>query len=258
MNFVVIGAKKAGTTFLYSQLRNLNSFWLPPFKETHYLLPMARSRVKVHFSDYIDSPEQLEGRDRIFATDYFFSKYPYNVANFLKLYAMSDGRMSGEIDPELFLMDKKIVAELAVSRPALKVVCLLRHPTERYFSHIKMVTNNSEDNTNDIIRKNFSKLKHQIYHSKYSMFFPYWENEFPAKNILYVSSRSLMENKLETVSKISKFIDPNSAEVKASELVENKKIGHTNFELNSTLRAELDNVFADDIEFMNQRLTVVD
>jgi hypothetical protein len=35
-DFLVIGAQKAGTTWLYAQLQNHPQVWLPPIKEIHY------------------------------------------------------------------------------------------------------------------------------------------------------------------------------------------------------------------------------
>src|ERR1700754_3667019 len=34
--FICVGAQKAGTGWLYEQLRNHPDFWLPPMKELHY------------------------------------------------------------------------------------------------------------------------------------------------------------------------------------------------------------------------------
>src|SRR2546423_15689927 len=35
-DFICIGAQKAGTGWLYEQLRNHPDFWMPPMKELHY------------------------------------------------------------------------------------------------------------------------------------------------------------------------------------------------------------------------------
>src|SRR5437762_2155968 len=41
-DFLCIGAQKAGTTWLYQQLESHPDFWMPPFKELHYLNDLGR------------------------------------------------------------------------------------------------------------------------------------------------------------------------------------------------------------------------
>ena len=258
MDFIVIGAKKGGTTYLHHQVKILKNFYVPPFKETHFLLPTAKERLKTHFSEFVDNPHKLEDRDYVFAKNYFLSYKENNVPNFLSLFEMNDDNRSGEIDPGLLLLKKETIAELYRHNPKLKIIILLRDPTERFFSHIKMVTKDISVNTNDIIRQNLNKFGHQILHSKYSIFIPKWENEFPTENILYISSEELKNNKFETVSRITKFIDPKSSEIRRDEIIDNQNIGHTKYRLDPTLRTKLDAYFSDDVKFMNRRLAQVD
>ena len=260
MDFIVIGAKKGGTTYLHHQVKILKNFYVPPFKEIHFLLPLpvAKRRLKTHFSKFVDNPHKLEDRDYVFAKNYFLSYKENNVPNFLRLFEMNDDNRSGEVDPELLLLKKETIAELYRHNPKLKIIILLRDPTERFFSHIKMVTKDISVNTNDIIRQNLNKFGHQILHSKYSIFIPKWENEFPTENILYISSEELKNNKFETVSRITKFIDPKSSEIRRDEIIDDQEIGHTKYRLDPTLRAKLGAFFSDDVKFMNRRLAQVD
>src|SRR5438270_8769299 len=45
-DFCCIGAQKAGTGWLYEQLRSHPDFWMPPMKELHYFDRPARSRQR--------------------------------------------------------------------------------------------------------------------------------------------------------------------------------------------------------------------
>src|SRR3954451_6343376 len=42
-DFICIGAQKAGTGWLYEQLRAHPDFWVPPIKELHYFDRLART-----------------------------------------------------------------------------------------------------------------------------------------------------------------------------------------------------------------------
>ena len=44
-NFLCIGAQKAGTGWLYEQLRSHSDFWMPPLKELHYFDRLGRAGV---------------------------------------------------------------------------------------------------------------------------------------------------------------------------------------------------------------------
>src|SRR5205085_9115453 len=41
-DFLCMGAQRAGTGWLYEQLRNHPDFWMPPLKELHYFDRIAR------------------------------------------------------------------------------------------------------------------------------------------------------------------------------------------------------------------------
>ena len=44
-DFLCIGAQKAGTGWLYEQLREHPDFWMPPLKELHYFDRLGRARL---------------------------------------------------------------------------------------------------------------------------------------------------------------------------------------------------------------------
>src|SRR4051812_36047156 len=44
-NFLCIGAQKAGTGWLYEQLRSHPDFWMPPLKEVHYFDRLGKGRA---------------------------------------------------------------------------------------------------------------------------------------------------------------------------------------------------------------------
>lgn len=61
-DFLVIGAQKAGTSWLYRNLKYHKQVWLPPVKELHYFDTLKRKKNK---TDAIDNNKTFR-RESIF------------------------------------------------------------------------------------------------------------------------------------------------------------------------------------------------
>jgi len=206
--FLCVGVKKGGTTFLYDQLREIEDFFLPPIKETHFLLPLSKQR-KNRFKEIL-SYKLKENTfiknisDEIFLKKYFYDNDEDTIHNYLKLLNCDKSKICGEVDPELLLLDKNKIIEL--SKFNINVVIILRHPIDRFFSHIKMISKKVNENPNILIKNNFSKYHHQINHSYYRVFLRNWLNNFPKQNLLFIDNKSLRSNRYDAMLKIYRFI----------------------------------------------------
>ena len=61
-DFLCIGAQKAGTGWLYEQLRHHPDFWMPPMKELHYF---DRIAAQPNVNRSLGRPRKEEDRIRI-------------------------------------------------------------------------------------------------------------------------------------------------------------------------------------------------
>jgi hypothetical protein len=150
-DFLCIGAQKAGTGWLYEQLRNHPDFWMPPMKELHYFdrrasaaagntqrsLPLAR-----HEDERIAIARERirDDRDREFL-DRFEELAPPPLLDFdsyAELFRPAGDLLCGDITPGYSLLDDDLVNEITTRFAAAKIVFLARDPVERAWSQISM------------------------------------------------------------------------------------------------------------------------
>jgi hypothetical protein len=137
-DFLCIGAQKAGTSWLYFQLKSHPDFWMPPVKEIHYFDQMSRSRTPGAPNWQSVSPR--DERDRFFlkamadlcATP-FIDRRRYGA-----LFAPKGHLLSGDITPFYSALPEEIIARIIDYFPKLKIVFIARDPVERAWSALSM------------------------------------------------------------------------------------------------------------------------
>lgn len=158
VNFYVIGAQKAGTSWLYHRLKELPEFSLPPVKQLHYFdrSPSYNSPNKLsktRLLSRIMNPKWLiraigvtgltilKGKFSmaIWYLKWFFSTYSDRW--FISLFNRFDG-ISGEITPSYSILEEKDIQRMAMLTPDAKIVFILRNPIERAWSHYRYNTRN--------------------------------------------------------------------------------------------------------------------
>lgn len=114
LDFVVVGAQKAGTTSLFEYLRRHPQIYLPPEKEIPF------------FSD-----------DRAFREGWpDWSRRFYGSA--------PETRSWGKATPS-YLADPRVPSRLREAMPEVRIVALLRHPVDRAVSHYKMAVRRGQE-----------------------------------------------------------------------------------------------------------------
>lgn len=115
-NFLVIGAEKAGTTWLYARLAEHPDVYVPDTKEIHY------------FNEY-DS--NLNPRDH-------FTRHGADwYARFFQ--ERTNQSAIGEVTP-MYLCDGQAPSRIASVYPDIKLVVVLRNPVDRFTSHFWMAS----------------------------------------------------------------------------------------------------------------------
>src|SRR6266487_1947701 len=107
LDFIIIGAQKAGTTSLYHYLREHPGIYMPPEKEA----PFFTSK-----GSFLRDWEQ-------FAADYFG--------------AASVEQRWGKATPA-YMADPRVAARIHSLMPRVLLIALLRNPVERAYSHYMM------------------------------------------------------------------------------------------------------------------------
>jgi hypothetical protein len=196
INFICVGAQKAGTTTLHDILKDHKDIFLPEKKEAHFF--DINSRYK---------------KGLIWWKNEFFSNY--------------DGEKSvGVFTPEYLFYDevpKRILSNLGSE---LKIIIILRNPIERAYSHYLMSrrrgyeklsfdeaikNENSRINKDEFNRNNFSYIARGMYFDQLNKYYSLFSNQ----NILVLNFEKDIVNNLDlTINTIQKFIGVNVMDLK--------------------------------------------
>ena len=142
-DFICIGMAKAGTGWLFDQLKVHPDFWLPPVKELSYLSrskPRLKAARKTH-ERARDRPD-WEDRDFQFLEEAVaLAREPRDIARYAALYRHKGNQKSGDITPGYGLISEDVIGEIAERLPHVKVIYLVREPIARLWSHINLFYN---------------------------------------------------------------------------------------------------------------------
>jgi hypothetical protein len=159
MDFLGIGAQKAGTTWLWTMLRTHPDVWMPPRKELHWFdratsypspsflvgdRPIERflGRAPHHrlFRAHCRHHLSRAWRQRDWPAFRWYCRFyfgTYDDAWYLALFAAGGDAIRGEITPAYAILDEPDVARIHRLQPRLKIIFLLRNPIERAWSQAR-------------------------------------------------------------------------------------------------------------------------
>ena len=152
-DFLIIGAQKAGTTWLQRNLQTHPDVWMPPEKELHYFDEKARLGGGLVQRLRGDTPADRRWRrqarsrlklsqrygsfqDVLWDLRYFFGKP--SDAWYASLFEPGRGKITGETTPDYSILDKEAVAHVHGLMPDAKIVLMMRSPLERPWSAMDM------------------------------------------------------------------------------------------------------------------------
>ena len=135
-DFLVIGAQRAGTTWLHRVLQQHPNLWLPPVKELHYFDKLDTKRT------ILDAKERRRvGFRGLITIDPWFFRYwlmRRSDAWYKALFrqAQRKGRLTGEITPAYATVDEDVLRRIRRTNNDIKLVFIMRDPVERAWSAV--------------------------------------------------------------------------------------------------------------------------
>ncbi len=161
-DFLCIGAQKAGTTWLYANLRSHPSILMPPVKEVAYFSALYipgwakadtdhRAFQVAQAREHWNSPERADPkrtkpdvRAQVMASLDALAQEPMDDAAYATLFeGCGVDQVCGEISPQYCVLPREGIRHALACNPNLKVVALLRHPVARAMSHLAMLCGKS-------------------------------------------------------------------------------------------------------------------
>ena len=135
-DFLVIGAHRAGTTWLHRVLRKHPALWLPPVKELHYFDQLKAGRT---WQDEKRWRRALMSGRRIldpWHVRYLFGKR--NDAWYASLFrrGQTRGSLTGEITPAYATLDEETFERIRNINPEIALIFVMRDPVSRAWSAV--------------------------------------------------------------------------------------------------------------------------
>ena len=220
-DYVIIGAQKGGTSFLYHLL-------------TRHPLVEPAARKELHFFDH---PEHFDN-----GAEWYRRCFPRPSSK--------DGQRSitGEATP-YYLFDPPVAKRMAAIVPQARLIALLRNPVDRAYSHYQMqVKRGTEPRTFEeaIEQQHSSYVSRGIYVDQLLRWFEVYSKE----QMLVLKSEDFFKRPVETLKVVLAFLDLPDWEPEASELQQRRHSGTYKQIMDPSTRQQLEAYF----EPHNQRL----
>ena len=166
LDFLGIGAQKAGTTWLYEMLARHPRVVFPAGKEVHFW-----------------------NRDRARGVDWYCSLFE----------APDDGRRRGEITPAYAILPRATIAEIAALTPEARIIYILRNPIERAWSSALMLLKSAHMTLNEASDQWFIdhfRSAGSLRRGDYEVCLRRWRSVFPPGQILVLRYETLCDEPL--------------------------------------------------------------
>jgi hypothetical protein len=222
-DFLVIGAQKAGTTWLDRNLRTHPQIWLPPEKEIHYFdlprpLPFAAllfapKRAARHWAkarlvrDWakVKAGEQSLG----WYLRYYFQ--PRNNRWYRSLFQPAAGQICGECTPRYAVLPEAGIARIRKLMPDSKIIYLLRDPIDRMWSDVAMFQGRRfggkglrHADTDSV--ETFLSRPENLAHSCYASNLVRWGEFYPVDRLFVGYQEEIREDPEELLQRVYAFL----------------------------------------------------
>ena len=225
--FLIIGAQKAGTTWLFKNLESHPGIWLPPEKELHFFdLPPAMPMYGLLFAPLKAARAWTwnrmlrdwrkvrigEGSVWWYWRYYFLPRCWWWYES---LFSPQVGQICGEATPRYAILKERQIQKIMQKLPHLKIIYILRNPIERMWSdvamyHSKRFGKNGRMSPEQDSVRSFLKNPSHLAHSKYAENLQRWEKHLPATQIFVGFYDDISKNPESLLKQIFKFlaVDP--------------------------------------------------
>lgn len=223
-DFLLIGAARSGTTWLYERLVSHRGLFVTPVKELHYF-DIQRAypfwhwirirRILLHlnrFFKYFLKKDRVESSAWLlkWASRYFFM--PKTHSWYRALFNDELGRKSGELTPAYSLLSEEEVREIYEINPNLKIIYQMRDPVDRAWSqvvmHLGLHLKTGDDFTEYM--NEIRKVLHRdeiINRSMYTSTIDTWEKIFGKEQICYLFFDEILQEPVDMLKRLFTFLE---------------------------------------------------
>lgn len=215
-DFLGIGAQKAGTTWIFENLRRHPAIWLPPIKELQYFndlyVPSHRRWTGRHrhthgskiLKQYVEHVPQERWNYRFIARLADITAGPISDEWYGSIFTLAnENQLAGEISPGYALLPHAGIAHVLRLTPSVKILFSLRDPIERNWSHLRMIARNEPGIDLRRIAVN-PDLEQQ---SNYPELIARWTALVPNERLLVLFADDMLNRPQEVMTTICRFLE---------------------------------------------------
>ena len=231
IDFLGIGAQKAGTTWLWSVLKTHPDVWMPPKKELHYFdrdpsYPSPsylaskhffqrligkedyNKEFRKHFGAYFLKLINLQGWD-ITAWNHRYYTGTYSDNWYLSLFKDRKNSVKGEITPSYSILTQSDIYQIKHLLPNLKIILILRNPIDRAWSQIRFDYMKGRIGSIQSLEKIKAKIEHpsQCLRSDYLRIIENWSAYFGPNQLFIGFFDDVIKNPKKIILDISNFLE---------------------------------------------------
>lgn len=226
-DFLCIGAQKAGTTWLYQNIKQHPDVLMPPRKEIHYFddilpLPLIMSifnpktfrQRKVVIRRLLRPRNPTDTQNRHWYLRFLL--LPRTDAWYASMFSPGKGQITGDITPTYASIKESRVARAKALMPNVKVIYQLRNPIHQAWSQTAMHfyhwwgqslrTTKDEQIKRYLDRKSNSKDAHYVNNLRT------WEKFFPRHQFHIAFFDQLVQNPRDFLQNTCHFLDLDASE----------------------------------------------
>jgi Sulfotransferase family len=199
-DFLIIGAQKAGTTWLHRNLQAHPQVWMPKEKELHYFDEKMGTetslRSKLWGERAMDERWRRQVRRQLgrystfsasdIAWDLRYFLGSWNDDWYASLFIQGRDKIVGETTPDYSVLGKKQIAHVHEIMPEAKIIFMMRNPIERAWSQTVMYFDKKEGRHLDEVREkeflDFTRSQSSLY-TDYARTLENWTSFFHEKQL---------------------------------------------------------------------------
>jgi hypothetical protein len=211
-DFLIVGAPRTGTSWLYAVLRKHPSLWLAPVKELHYFDKPARTRT------WFDPYEWRRARPT--KLDPWYVSYLLGKRSdkwYAKLFAKAQrkGLIAGEATPDYAVLTMDVFQRIERMNPGIKLILVMRDPVDRSWSAVNNAFKKGRADRSDVNAAiQWARLKGPRARSTYSESIERLEKVFPRDQLHYCFFDDLVSRPMPFVDSVLSFLGANSIDPK--------------------------------------------
>ena len=166
-DFLIIGAQKAGTTWLHRNLQAHPQIWMPKEKELHYFDEKFGAKTSLRSKLWGERAMDERWRRQVRRQMGRYSKFSasdiawdlkyflgsWNDRWYASLFTQGAGKTVGETTPDYSVLGKKQITHVHDIMPEAKIIFLMRNPIERAWSQTVMYFDKREGRRAEEVRE---------------------------------------------------------------------------------------------------------